>query len=113
MQQDQSPVDISAKAAKKLLEIIEEEGNPNLMLRIFVQGGGCSGFQYGFALEEQSQEDDSLVESNGVRMLVDPMSLQYLQGAKLDYKSGFLKSEFIIDNPNATSTCSCGSSFSG
>ena len=96
----------------KLKELIAEEGNPNLKLRVFVQGGGCSGFQYGFTFDEAVAEDDSVVESKGVSLLVDPMSLVYLVGAKLDFVEDLQGSTFKISNPNATSTCGCGSSFS-
>jgi iron-sulfur cluster insertion protein len=93
-------------------ELIKEEGNDNLMLRVFVQGGGCSGFQYGFTFEESKQDDDTVVENQGVKLLIDPMSFQYLAGAEIDYKEGLEGSHFVIRNPNATTTCGCGSSFS-
>jgi iron-sulfur cluster insertion protein len=93
-------------------ELIEEEGNPNLMLRVFVQGGGCSGFQYGFTFDEDISDDDTRMEKNGVSLLVDAMSYQYLVGAEIDYKDGLEGAQFVIRNPNATTTCGCGSSFS-
>lgn len=99
-------------AARKVGSLIEGEGNPKLMLRVFVQGGGCSGMQYGFEFDEQQQDGDTMVENQGVRLLVDPMSLQYLSGAEIDYREGLDGAQFVIRNPNATTTCGCGSSFS-
>lgn len=99
-------------AANKVKELIEEEGNPGLKLRVFVTGGGCSGFQYGFTFDEEVNEDDTTMEKNGVTLLIDPMSYQYLVGAEIDYSEGLEGSQFVIRNPNATSTCGCGSSFS-
>ncbi|MDH5446158.1 MAG: iron-sulfur cluster insertion protein ErpA [Gammaproteobacteria bacterium] len=99
-------------AANKVKQLIEEEGNQDLMLRVFVTGGGCSGFQYGFTFDEKVQEGDTEVENQGVKLLVDPMSFQYLTGAEVDYKEGLEGSMFVINNPNATTTCGCGSSFS-
>ena len=99
-------------AANKLKSLIEEEKNPNLKLRVFVSGGGCSGFQYGFEFDENVKEDDIKVEKAGVTMLVDTMSAQYLGGATVDYEEGLEGSRFVINNPNATSTCGCGASFS-
>jgi iron-sulfur cluster insertion protein len=99
-------------AANKVKQLIEEEGNPKLKLRVFVTGGGCSGFQYGFTFDETQNEDDSVMEKNGVRLLIDPMSYQYLTGAEIDYTEGLEGAQFVIKNPNATSTCGCGSSFS-
>ena len=107
-----SPLNFSNSAADKVKEIIAEEGNPNLKLRISVAGGGCSGFQYGFTFDEVIAEDDTVVEKNGVLLLVDPISFQYLTGALIDYQEGLEGSRFVIGNPNATSTCGCGSSFS-
>ncbi len=98
-------------AAKKVSELIAEEGNSNLMLRIYVQGGGCSGFQYGFTFDETVNEGDETVETDGVRLLIDPMSIQYLMGAEVDYSEGLQGAQFVIRNPNATTTCGCGSSF--
>lgn len=99
-------------AANKVRELIEEEGNPDLKLRVFVSGGGCSGFQYGFTFDEEVAEDDTTLEKNGVTLLIDSMSYQYLSGAEIDYSEGLEGSQFVIRNPNATSTCGCGSSFS-
>lgn len=99
-------------AANKVRELIEEEGNAELKLRVFVTGGGCSGFQYGFTFDEVTNEDDTALEKNGVTLLIDPMSYQYLVGAEIDYTEGLEGSQFVIRNPNATSTCGCGSSFS-
>ena len=103
---------IEINAVNKLKELITEEGNPNLKLRVFVQGGGCSGFQYGFTLDETQNEDDMNFEHNGVQVLVDSMSWTYLQGAKIQYKESEYGSSFSIENPNAQTTCGCGSSFS-
>ncbi|MDR0234572.1 MAG: iron-sulfur cluster insertion protein ErpA [Zoogloeaceae bacterium] len=109
---DTNPIIFTDNAVNKVLELIAEEGNPNLKLRVFVMGGGCSGFQYGFAFEESANEDDASFEKNGVTLLVDQMSYQYLVGAEIDYTEGLRGSQFVIHNPNATSTCGCGSSFS-
>jgi iron-sulfur cluster insertion protein len=92
--------------------LIEEEGNARLKLRVFVTGGGCSGFQYGFTFDEEQAEDDTVVERDGVKLVVDPMSFQYLVGAEVDYQEGLEGSRFVIKNPNATTTCGCGQSFS-
>jgi len=102
----------SDAAATKVKELIEEEKNPALMLRVFVSGGGCSGFQYGFTFEESVNEDDTRVEKNGVTLLIDPLSFQYLSGAEIDYQEGLEGAQFVIKNPNAKTTCGCGSSFS-
>jgi iron-sulfur cluster insertion protein len=99
-------------AANKVKQLIEEEGNNDLKLRVFVTGGGCSGFQYGFTFDEVKNEDDTAMEKNGVMLLIDPMSYQYLAGAEIDYQEGLEGAQFVIKNPNATSTCGCGSSFS-
>ncbi|MCK4710537.1 MAG: iron-sulfur cluster insertion protein ErpA [Gammaproteobacteria bacterium] len=109
-----APVDLifSDAAANKAKILIEEEGNPALKLRVFVQGGGCSGFQYGFSFDEKVNDGDHEIEKNGVTMVVDPMSYEYLSGAEVDYKESLEGSMFVINNPNATSTCGCGSSFS-
>src|ERR1700757_4683810 len=98
-------------AARKVGDLIRGEGNPNLMLRVFVQGGGCSGLQYGFEFDEQQEDGDTCVENLGVKLLVDPMSVQYLSGAEIDYREGLEGAQFVIRNPNATTTCGCGSSF--
>jgi iron-sulfur cluster insertion protein len=107
-----APLVFTDSAANKVKELILEEGNPELKLRVFVTGGGCSGFQYGFTFDEVSNEDDTAMEKNGVTLLIDPMSFQYLVGAEIDYSEGLQGSQFVIKNPNATSTCGCGSSFS-
>ena len=99
-------------AANKVKQLIAEEGNPNLKLRVFVTGGGCSGFQYGFTFDEEIQEGDMSVENAGVQALSNPMSYQYLEGAEVDFKDSLEGSMFVINNPNATTTCGCGSSFS-
>jgi iron-sulfur cluster insertion protein len=99
-------------AAGKVGELIREESNPNLKLRVFVSGGGCSGFQYGFTFDEKVEEGDFCVENRGVQLLVDPMSAQYLMGAEIDYKEDLQGAQFVIRNPNAKTTCGCGSSFS-
>ena len=99
-------------AASKVRALMEDEGNPDLKLRVFVSGGGCSGFQYGFTFEEEAQEDDTRITKGGVVLLVDPMSFQYLVGAEIDYQENVEGAQFVIRNPNATSTCGCGSSFS-
>lgn len=103
---------ITDNAANKVKALIEEEGNENLKLRVFVTGGGCSGFQYGFTFDEIINEGDTAIEKDGVTFLVDPMSYQYLVGAELDYKEGLMGAQFVISNPNASTTCGCGSSFS-
>jgi len=102
----------TAAAAKKVSELIAEEGNPDLMLRIYVQGGGCSGFQYGFTFDESVGDGDEQVVTDGVTLLIDPMSVQYLMGAEVDYSEGLQGAQFVIRNPNASTTCGCGSSFS-
>jgi iron-sulfur cluster insertion protein len=107
-----APLIFTDSAANKVKELILEEGNPELKLRVFVTGGGCSGFQYGFTFEETANDDDTAMEKNGVTLLIDPMSYQYLVGAEIDYSEGLQGSQFVIKNPNATSTCGCGSSFS-
>lgn len=107
-----TPLIFTDSAANKVKELILEEGNPELKLRVFVTGGGCSGFQYGFTFDEVTNEDDTIMEKNGVMLLIDPMSFQYLVGAEIDYSEGLQGSQFVIKNPNATSTCGCGSSFS-
>jgi len=103
---------LSDAAVGKVKALIEEEGNPDLKLRIFVTGGGCSGFQYGFTFDETMAEDDTAMVKDGVTFLVDAMSFQYLMGAEIDYTEGIEGAQFVIKNPNATTTCGCGSSFS-
>lgn len=106
------PLDFTASAAAKVRELIAEEGNPGLKLRVYIQGGGCSGFQYGFEFDEQQGEDDLAIVTDEVTLLVDPLSLQYLMGAVVDYTESLHGAQFVIRNPNAKSTCGCGSSFS-
>jgi iron-sulfur cluster insertion protein len=105
-------LEFSENAARKVKSLIEEEKNPNLKLRVFITGGGCSGFQYGFTFDETINDGDTQVEKDGVTLLVDPMSIQYLTGAEIDYSEGLEGAQFVIRNPNATTTCGCGSSFS-
>jgi iron-sulfur cluster insertion protein len=107
-----APLIFTDSAADKVKQLVEEEGNPELKLRVFVQGGGCSGFQYGFTFDEVVNEDDTRMSKNGVTLLIDAMSLQYLTGAEIDYKEDLQGAQFVIKNPNATTTCGCGSSFS-
>jgi iron-sulfur cluster insertion protein len=106
------PLIFTDNAASKVRKLIEEEGNNDLNLRVFVSGGGCSGFKYGFTFDELINEDDTVMEKNGVKLLIDPMSFQYLAGAEIDYQEDIQGAQFIIKNPGATSTCGCGSSFS-
>ena len=105
-----APIIFTDAAAGKVAELVAEEGNPELKLRVFVQGGGCSGFQYGFTFDEIINEDDTKMEKNGVTLLIDAMSLQYLVGAEIDYKDDLEGAQFVIRNPNAQTTCGCGSS---
>ena len=107
-----APLTFSATAAAKVSELIADEGNPNLKLRLYVTGGGCSGFSYGFAFDDQLNDDDTRIDKDGVTMVVDAMSRQYLIGADIDYEDGLEGSRFVIHNPNAQTTCGCGSSFS-
>ena len=106
------PLVFTDSAVAKVADLIAEEGNPDLKLRVFVQGGGCSGFQYGFTFDEAVNEDDTLVTKDNVTLFIDSMSFQYLVGAEIDYKEDINGSQFVIKNPNATTTCGCGSSFS-
>ena len=99
-------------AARKVQELILEEHNPELKLRVYISGGGCSGFQYGFSFDEEQSEDDIAVDNDGVRLLIDPLSFQYLMGAQVDYSESLQGAQFVIRNPNAATTCGCGSSFS-
>jgi iron-sulfur cluster insertion protein len=110
--QEQAPIIFTTNAAGKVSEMLVEEGDANLKLRVYVTGGGCSGFQYSFAFDDQVAEDDLALEKEGVTLLVDAMSFQYLVGATIDYQEGLEGSRFVITNPNATATCGCGSSFS-
>ena len=106
-----APLDFTAAAATKVRELIAEEGNAALALRVYIQGGGCSGFQYGFEFDEGQNEDDFAIVTDGVTLLVDPLSLQYLAGASVDYSESLSGAQFVIRNPNAKTTCGCGSSF--
>jgi iron-sulfur cluster insertion protein len=108
----EGPLNFTDTAADKVRQLIAEEGDERLMLRVFVQGGGCSGFQYGFTFEQELGDGDTIVEKNGVKLLIDPMSYQYLVGAEIDYSEGLEGAQFVIRNPNASTTCGCGSSFS-
>jgi iron-sulfur cluster insertion protein len=108
----QPPLIFTDSAAGKVKELIEEEANQELKLRVFVSGGGCSGFQYGFTFDETVNEDDIVMEKHGVKLLVDSMSFQYLMGAEIDYQENAQGAQFVIKNPGAASTCGCGSSFS-
>jgi iron-sulfur cluster insertion protein len=105
-------INLTDSAISKIADILAEENNPNVKLRTFVQGGGCSGFSYGFTLDEEQNEDDFTFEKSGITLLVDSMSMQYLQGATIDFKEEVMGSSFVIQNPNAQTTCGCGSSFS-
>jgi len=109
---DDAPLVFTDAAARKVAELIEEEGNDELKLRVFISGGGCSGFQYGFTFDEEIQDGDTQVANSGVTLVVDPMSVQYLMGAEIDYKEDLSGAQFVIRNPNAQTTCGCGSSFS-
>jgi iron-sulfur cluster insertion protein len=106
------PLTFTDAAARKVDSLIQEEDNPNLKLRVFIAGGGCSGFQYGFTFDEDLQDGDAEIVNQGVTLLVDPMSIQYLMGAEVDYKDDLEGAQFVIRNPNAATTCGCGSSFS-
>ncbi|CAM5202176.1 iron-sulfur cluster insertion protein ErpA [Oligella ureolytica] len=111
LQTPPTPLIFTDSAAEKVRDLLIDEGNPDLKLRVFVQGGGCSGFQYGFTFDEEVSDDDTKINKNGVTLLVDPMSFQYLFGAEIDYKEDIEGSQFVIRNPNASTTCGCGSSF--
>ena len=108
----ETALEFSDNAVRKVRQLIEEEGNPNLKLRVFVQGGGCSGFQYGFTFDDKVNEGDHVVEKGGISLVVDPMSYEYLAGSEIDYKESLEGSMFVVNNPNATTTCGCGASFS-
>lgn len=107
-----TPVNISPNAINKVRELVEEEENPDLKFRVYVTGGGCSGFQYGFSFEEDAAEDDTRIEREGVTLIIDPMSYPYLVGSVVDYEEGLQGARFTVKNPNASSTCGCGASFS-
>ncbi len=105
-------INLTARAVDKVRELVSEEENQDLKLRVFITGGGCSGFQYGFTFDEDAAEDDTAIEESGVTVLIDPMSYQYLVGSEVDYTEGLEGSRFVVNNPNATTTCGCGASFS-
>lgn len=105
-------LNITAAAAKKVLQLITEEQNPAIALRVYIQGGGCSGFQYGFGFDPEPKPDDTIITKDGVRVVIDPLSLQYLNGATIDYVKNLQGEHFVVQNPNANTTCGCGSSFS-
>ncbi|MDY6891584.1 MAG: iron-sulfur cluster insertion protein ErpA [Pseudomonadota bacterium] len=107
-----APLLFTEAAARKVKRLLDEEQNDNLKLRVYITGGGCAGFSYGFSFDENVADDDTVVERDGVQLVVDPLSFQYLMGAEVDYKEGLHGSQFVINNPNATTTCGCGSSFS-
>lgn len=109
---DAAAMTLTENAARKVKVLIDEEGNPNLKLRVYVTGGGCSGFQYGFSFDESVNDDDTVISTDGAKLLVDPLSIQYLAGSKVDYVEGLQGSRFIVENPMATTTCGCGMSFS-
>jgi len=109
---EETPLVFTAAAAAKVAELVAEQDNPNLKLRVYIEGGGCSGMQYGFTFDENVSEDDTTVVTDGVMLLIDPMSIQYLMGAEIDYVDNLQGSQFVINNPNAATTCGCGSSFS-
>lgn len=111
LQAPPAPLVFTDAAAVRVRELLAEEGNPALKLRVFIEGGGCSGFQYGFTFDEAVNEDDTTIDKYGVQLLIDPMSFQYLVGAEIDYKDDLEGAQFVIRNPNANSTCGCGSSF--
>ncbi len=103
---------VTPAAVNKIKTLISEEGDESLKLRVFVTGGGCSGFQYGFSFDSESDEDDTIVEKDGIKVVVDPLSYQYVVGARVDYVEGLEGSRFLVENPNASTTCGCGASFS-
>ncbi len=112
VEQTNEALTFTGAAAAKVKQLIEDENNDALMLRVFISGGGCSGFQYGFTFDESVTDGDTIVEKDGVKLLIDPMSVQYLTGSEIDYSEGLEGAQFVIRNPNATTTCGCGSSFS-
>ena len=109
---DPTAMSFTDRAASKVRNLIEEEGNFDLKFRVYITGGGCAGFSYGFSFDEDVKEDDTVVEKGGVKLLVDPMSIQYLAGSQVDYTEGLQGAQFVVNHPNATTTCGCGSSFS-
>ena len=108
----QTDLTISNDAVTRINQLLASKDNPDLMLRVFIQGGGCSGFQYGFEFDESQQDDDIAIEQSGIRVVIDMLSLQYLGGAEIDFKDDIMGSRFLVNNPNASTTCGCGSSFS-
>ncbi len=106
-----SPIDFTANAAKKVCELASQQNNEALMLRVYIEGGGCSGFQYGFELAQAPNEDDTVIEKEGVKLVVDPLSFQYLAGSEVDYRDDLMGARFVVNNPNAVTTCGCGASF--
>ena len=108
----QTDLQVSSDAVNRISQLLASKNNPNLMLRVFIQGGGCSGFQYGFQFDENMEEDDLSIQHEGIKVVVDMLSLQYLGGAEIDYKDDLMGSRFLVNNPNASTTCGCGSSFS-
>ena len=108
----QTDLKISSDAVTQINQLLATKDNPKLMLRVYIQGGGCSGFQYGFQFDDDQQDDDIAIEQEGIKVLVDMLSLQYLNGAEIDYKDDLMGSRFLVNNPNASATCGCGSSFS-
>lgn len=112
MTEVQVPIGFTDSAADKVSELIAGEANDNLKLRVYITGGGCSGFQYGFTFDEEVNDDDTAIEKKGVTVLIDSMSIQYLTGAEIDYTEDLVGSQFVVRNPNASTTCGCGSSFS-
>jgi iron-sulfur cluster insertion protein len=109
---DPTEIRLTDNAVKKVRDLVEDEGNPSLKLRVYITGGGCSGFQYGFTFDEATAEDDMIIQKDGVTALVDAMSFQYLAGSEVDYTEGLEGSRFVVNNPNAQTTCGCGASFS-
>ncbi len=110
--ESEAPLVFTAAAAAKVAELVAEQDNPRLKLRVYIEGGGCSGMQYGFTFDENEDEDDTKIVTDGIALLIDPMSIQYLMGAEVDYVDNLQGSQFVITNPNAATTCGCGSSFS-
>ena len=107
-----SNIEISPRAANRVQQLIEDDEKPDMKLRVYIEGGGCSGFQYRFQLDQETMEDDLVIEESGISMIIDPISQQYLQGAQVDFLDDLMGSRFVVNNPNATTTCGCGSSFS-
>ncbi|MBS35825.1 MAG: iron-sulfur cluster insertion protein ErpA [Thiotrichales bacterium] len=106
-----SDIVLTDNAARKIGELVTKQADPSLMLRVYIEGGGCSGFQYGFELDAESNDDDTVVENAGVKMVVDALSFQYLLGSEVDFKEDLMGARFIVNNPNASTTCGCGASF--